>query len=344
MNMALVLDMTLHNGVVHSTGIKLGPETGDPRNFKSFDDLWQAFKAQAEYYLPRKIYAGKIVDRVSSLNFRSPLQSAFSPGCIEKGRDRMAGGLKSYAWSCEEERAIVPAAESLMAVKHLVFDTKKLTMDELLDATDNNFNSGNKKREEIQQMCLAAPKYGNDLGEPEEMVRKVGKLVSGIVQAEKNIYGYPLQSIRSGQAWHWQAGQPLGALPYGRKAHEPLHDGSLAPMQGMDRNGLTALLNSALKADFSETVGGILTPTLMGSLFKSKENREKLAFVTNQFMKQGGTYLHLNVLDAETMRKAKKDPAQFRDLVVRVGGYSAYFVNLSPAVQDEIIRRSEHGV
>jgi pyruvate-formate lyase len=236
----------------------------------------------------------------------------------------------------------VPAADSLFAVKKLVFDKKRLSMGNLLDAIDTNFEGA--RGEEIRQACLAVPKYGNDDDEADAMVRDVAKLSGAVILSERNIFGWPYAINRNGQGWHFMAGKRLAALPNGRKAGEPLPDGSLSPMQGMDRNGPTAMLNSALTADFRESLAGILNVKLPASIMESKGTREKVISMTENFFRTGGTYIQYNVINADTLRKAKLNPEKFRDLVIRVGGYSAYFVNLSSEIQDEIIQRTEYSM
>ncbi len=194
-------------------------------------------------------------------------------------------------------------------------------------------------------MCLAAPKYGNDIDEADFMLKDVGRSTGNVILSRKSIHGEYYTINRNGQAWHLQGGKYLGALPNGRKAGEILADGSLSATQGMDRNGPTALLNSALKADFKEqSLAGIMTIKFPKNLLANKEVRDKVIDMTESFFDDGGTYLQFNILDAKMLREAKLHPEKYKDLLVRVAGYSAYFVNLSPEVQDEIIGRTEHSL
>lgn len=364
-NIPLYVDLALHNGVASHTGMRLGPETGDPRTFKTFDELYGAFQKQAEAYMRKQTWVARIVDRLRGYA-RQPLVSTFMSGCIENGQDANTGGAFSYVCNYAKDRGLVAAADSLTSIKKLVYEDKTITMDELLDALDHNYqveegegetsqdymrsneyDSSKRetlqaRRQEIKKLCLDAPKYGNDFGEPEEMLKQVSHFTGGIIESEKNIFGAPYIPIRNGQGWHWQAGKALGALPTGRGCCEALPDGSLSAMQGMDRHGPTALLNSALNADHREALAAILTPKLPASLMKTPELRHKLAVMTDAYMSGGGSYIQYNILDADTLRRAKKHPEQFRDLIVRVGGYSAYFTTLSSAIQDEIIARTEH--
>ncbi|MBI4331002.1 MAG: hypothetical protein HY673_06960 [Chloroflexi bacterium] len=342
LNAALLLDLALHDGVASKTGKKIGISTGDPRQFATFDALHNAFKKQLEYVTRRQIWHDRFVDRIQGEMLRQPLASVLLSGCLEKGRDFFAGGLAHYDVYHIKDRGFIPAADSLMAIKKLVYDEKRVTMEELLQALDANFEG--ERAEEIRQLCLAAPKYGNDIDEVDGMVRDVARFSASVIMSEKNIFGEPYTLNRNGLAWHFMAGKRLAALPNGRKAGEPMADGSLSAMQGMDRGGPTALLNSALKADFKEADASVFTVKLSAPFLGSIELRDKVINLTENFFKRGGSYIQYNILDATVLREAKRHPEQYRDLVVRVGGYSAYFVNLSPEVQDEIIQRTEHSL
>jgi formate C-acetyltransferase len=339
-NVPLCVDMVLHNGVASLTGIKLGLETGEPRTFKTYEQFYAAFQKQAEYLIRRQSWHTRLCERARALHYRQPLVSVFMSGCLENGKDVNAGGASSYKMQYSKDRGLVSVADSLVAIKTLVYDEKKVTMDELIDAVDHNFEGPAAAK--IRKLCLAAPKYGNDFGLPEQILRTVGKFTASIIESEKNVFGECYVPIRNGQGWHWQSGKALAALPNGRKAREPLSDGSLSAMQGMDRCGPTALLNSALHSDSYEPMAAILTPKLPEVLMKTPDLRHKLASMTDTYLREGGSYVQYNILDANVLREAKKNPEQHRDLVVRVGGYSAYFVALSPEIQDEIIARTEH--
>ncbi|MFC1958149.1 pyruvate formate lyase family protein [Chloroflexota bacterium] len=342
-NLALLVDLALHNGVAPITGKKIGVETGDPRNFKSFEELIEALKKQAELVVKRFVHRNHVAHRTELLTWRVPLHSTFATGCLENGYDIMMGGQMANpaehpVWDVID-RGHVSAADSLMAIKKLVFDDKKLTMDELLEALDSNFEG--ERGEEIQKMCLETPKYGNDIDEADYMVRDMGRIIPGLLESERTPFGSRYTVIRQGLTWHYYGGKGVGALANGRKAGLPLADASLSPTQGADTNGPTAVCNSALKADFSDAKTAVLNQKFPLALFKSEGFAEKLADFTETFMRNGGLHIQYNILDAETLRKAKKHPEQYKDLIVRVAGYSAYFVLLAPEVQDEIIARTE---
>ncbi|MFC2024808.1 pyruvate formate lyase family protein [Chloroflexota bacterium] len=342
-NLALLLDLALHNGISPMTGKKIGLETGDPKNFKSFDELYQAVVKQTEFQVKRFVHRLHIAHKTELSTWRVPLHSTFATGCLENGYDIMMGGQMANpaehpVWDVID-RGHVSTADSLTAIKKLVFDDRKLSMDELIKALDSNFEG--ERGEEIQRMCLDAPKYGNDIDEADFMVRDVGKIIPKLLESERTPFGSRYTIIRQGLTWHYYGGKGVGALANGRKAGLPLADASLSPTQGADTNGPTAVCNSALKADFSDAKTAVLNQKFPLSLFKSEGFAEKLADFTETFFRNGGLHIQYNLLDAETLRKAKEHPEQYKDLIVRVAGYSAYFVLLAPEVQDEIIARTE---
>ena len=325
------------------SGKKIGLETGDPRNFKTFDELLTALEKQIEFTLKRFIHRNHVAHEAELRTWRVPLHSTFATGCIDNGRDIMMGG--QFADPSEHpvwdviDRGYVSAADALTAIKKLVYDDKKLTMAELIDALDSNFEG--KRGEEIQQMCLAAPKYGNDIDEADYMVRDLGKVIPRLLESEKTPFGSKYTVIRQGLTWHYYGGKGVGAMANGRKSEKPLADASLSPTQGADKQGPTAVCNSALKADFTEARTAVLNQKFPLAMFKNEGFAEKLADFTEIFMRRGGLHIQYNILDAVILRKAKQNPGQYKDLIVRVAGYSAYFVLLSPEVQDEIIDRTE---
>lgn len=338
-NIALMLDLALHNGVASSTGKQIGLKTGDPRTFKTFDDLLEAFKKQHKFIFKRVLWLGFMGQKEEKNYLRLPFISCIADGCMEKGKDCVCMDSDNYAFNAED-RAIIDTADSLTAVKKLVFDGKRLTMEELLEALDTNFEG--ERGEEIRQLCLAAPKFGNDNDEADWMVRSIGSFSASVIRSERTPYDFPYGILRSGLGWHHLGGRGVGALPNGRKAGEPLNDASFSPMRGMDKGGPTTTLRSILKAGFKESVMTCLNQKFPGSIMQSPENREKLAILTDTFLRGGGQHIQYNLIDAQELRNAKEYPEGHRDLIVRVGGFSAYFVHLSPEVQDDIIARTEH--
>jgi pyruvate formate-lyase/glycerol dehydratase family glycyl radical enzyme len=339
-NVALMLDLAFHHGVSQVTGKKVGIDVGDPRDFKTFEDLYEAFKKEYRYVVNKVLWLGTVAQGIEPQYLRFPFNSCIAgPGSLEKGQDLLiTDSNHSYGIS---DRAIVDTADSLTAIKKLVFEEKKLTMDELMNALDSNF--AGEKGEEIRQMCLAAPKFGNDIDEADWMVRDVGKFSGSVIKAYKNPFDVPCKISREGLSWHYFGGLGVGALPNGRKAKEPLNDGSISPMRGMDKLGPTGVLRSALKAGFEESYASCLNQKFSWTVMQSPQSREKLAVLTDTFFRKGGQHIQYNMVDTEELSDAKTHPEKHRDLVVRVGGFSAYFVMLSAEIQDDIIYRSEQG-
>jgi len=339
-NVALILDLTLHRGVSQITGKKVGIDVGDPRHFKTFEDLYEAFKKQYKFVVNRVLWLGTLAQSVEPQYLRFPFNSCITgPRCMEKGQDILiTDSDHSYGIS---DRAIVDTADSLIAIKKLVFEEKKLTMDELLNALDTNFEG--ERSEEIRQMCLAAPKFGNDIDEADLMVRDVGMFSGSVIMSYINPFNVPCKISREGLSWHYFGGLGVGALPNGRKSKEPLNDGSISPMRGMDKLGPTGVIRSVIKAGFKESYASCLNQKFSGTVMQSPESREKLGILIDTFFRNGGQHIQFNMVDTEELLDAKAHPEKHRDLVVRVGGFSAYFVMLSPEIQDDIIYRSTQG-
>lgn len=340
-NNAAILHLALHNGVA-VTGKKLGLETGDPREFKSFEALWNAYEAQHRFIMHRTLWLANLARDVQAAYLRLPFLSVISlQHCMDFGHDTMVPTeMSEYGIT---DRAIIDTTDSLMAVKHLVFDTKQLTMRELMDALDSDF--AGERGEEIRQMCLKAPKFGNDIEEVDLLARRVSLMSADSITSYDNGKYPRFKSLREGLSWHYAAGLGVGALPNGRKAFQPLNDGSASPMRGMDKNGPTAVLNSILKANFGDhSYVQALNQKFPKSIIKSDEDIDKLVMLTNSFLGAGGTHIQYNLVDNEELKEAQEHPAEHKDLLVRVGGFSAYFVQLSSQIQNDIIYRSEQAL
>ena len=338
-NNAAVLHLVLHNGVA-ITGKKLGLTTGDPRNFRTFEELWDAFAAQHRFIMHRTLWLANLVRDIQAKYLRLPFLSTVSlQCCMDGGYDTMVPTpISEFGIT---DRAIIDTADSMIAIKKLVFDDKKLTMSDLLDAMDSNFEG--ERGAEMLKMCLDAPKFGNDIDEVDMLARRVSILSTDSVTSWDNTPYPRFISLREGLSWHYFAGLGVGALPSGRKALEPLNDGSASPMRGMDKKGPTAVLRSVLKANFGDhSYVQALNQKFPRSLFNSDDSIDKLVAYTNAFLGAGGTHIQYNLVDTEEMKEAQIKPEEHRDLIVRVGGFSAYFVQLSQQIQDDVICRSEH--
>jgi pyruvate-formate lyase len=339
-NVALMLDLALHRGVSQVTGVKVGIDVGDPREFKTFDDVYNAFKKELAWVVKRVLWLGTVAQGIEPRYLRFPFNSCITgPNSMAKGQDLLITDEDhSYGIS---DRAIVDAADTLTAIKTLVFEDRKLTMAQLMDAIDANF--AGPEGERIRQLCLAAPKFGNDIDEADAMVREVGAFSGSVLKSYVNPFDQPCKISREGLSWHYFGGLGVGALANGRKALEPLNDGSISPMRGMDKLGPTGVMRSAIKAGFMESYASCLNQKFSWTVMQSPASREKLAVLTDTFFRNGGQHIQFNMVDTDELKDAKVHPDKHRDLVVRVGGFSAYFVMLSPEIQDDIIYRSEQG-
>ncbi len=337
-NVAGCLHLALHNGL-DINGRQTGLPTGDPRTFDNFEQLYGAFLRQHRHISHGCFRLGNIARRIEKDYIRLPLISVLGlQFCMDAGRDTVDADPE-HTLQGIGDRGIIDASDALYAVKYLVFDEKKLTMDELMDALDSDFSG--ERGEEIRRLCLAAPKFGNDLEGPDMMARRVSDDSAAIIKSYDNSPFPPIMIAREGLAWHYLGGLGVGALPSGRKALEPLCDGSISPMRGADKNGPTAVLRSALTAGFKDSYAQVLNQKFSASLLRGEDGAEKLCAYTKAFMSAGGTHIQYNILDSEDLKDAKVSPEDHGDLIVRIGGFSAYFVQLSEEIQDDVIRRSE---
>jgi len=334
------LELALNNGFCPVHKRQVGPRTGDPRTFTSFDDLMRAYKAQVEHFTKRIADIANTSQELYAHHAPEAFRSLLTEGCIEKGLDFKAGGpLYNHAQVLTQ--GIANAADSLAAIKILVYEKQEVTMDQLLAALSANFEGF----EDLRQKLLRCPKYGNDDDRVDSIAKEIvehffTELMKYRTWRGGGIYGGGSSVFVRGIPF----GQNVGATPDGRPAGAPLAD-SVGPSQGRDKNGPTAVLNSVAKIDSSLYQSGyVLNLRFAKSLLNGDAALSKLEALIKGFFAAGGQQVQINVLNAEDLRRAKENPEQYRNLVVRVGGFSDYFVNLSPELQDEIITRTEHGL
>lgn len=341
-NLAKMFEYVLNNGREPKTGKQIGPATGDPLTFTSIDQFVEAFKKQFDELFKTFVMMSYVVSSVDRTNYHIPFTSALLGDCIKKGMDAREGGVRYPEFLYHvSDRGLQDVADSMAAIDTLVFREKKLTMKELLDAVSMNFEG----RENIQAMLRAAPKYGNDDDYVDDLFGDLSLWLQNRIRQERNPFGSPLWSGRSGAVAHVTFGAVTGALPNGRKAGEPLADGFLSPAQGLDLNGPTAVFNSASKVNHVEnSTGALMNMKFERKLFSSKENIAKLAAMVENFFLRGGFHIQINILDRETLLNAQKNPEKYANLMVRVAGYSAFFVDLPRNVQDEIMARTNEAI
>ncbi|RKY54704.1 MAG: formate C-acetyltransferase/glycerol dehydratase family glycyl radical enzyme [Candidatus Neomarinimicrobiota bacterium] len=339
-NLPKILEITLNNGVDPRTGKKIGLETGDPRNFKSFEELWDAFMKQVAYFLDIKMKGNDIIEAIYAKYLPVPFLSLWIDDCVKKAKDYNAGGAR-YNTQYIQMVGLGTVTDSLAALKYHIFENKTFEMSDLLDALNKDFN-GYEWMLEILRNPEKTPKYGNDDDRADSiavrLVNELSKLVesyprSPIRKASKRVYWLPTTV-------HIYFGKVTGATPDGRRKGSPVSEG-VSPVQGMDRKGILATFMSVAKCDWDKTGGALLNIKLSPEIFEHEENLKKLAQAVRAFFRLGGHHVQFNVVSAELLREAQKRPKDFQDLMVRVAGYSDYFVKLPKALQDEIISRTE---
>jgi len=339
-NLPKILEITLNNGIDPQDGKKIGIETGDPRSFKTFDELWEAFIKQVKHFMNIKMKGNDIIEALFAKYLPVPFESLWINDCVENARDYNTGGTR-YNTQYAHIVGLGTLTYSLTSIKHHVFDKKIISMGELLEALKQNFEG---KHEMLRQIILnKTPKYGEDDDYADEIAKKI---VDNMVEIIEN---YPPSSIRkaSKRAYffpttaHVYFGKVTGATPDGRKAGLPVSEG-ISPVQGSDKKGIAAVFRSVSKCDWDKTGGALLNQKLTPDLLEGEENIRKLAQLIKTFFNMGGHHVQFNVVSVELLREAQKCPKDFQDLMVRVAGYSDYFVNLPKGLQDEIIARTEH--
>lgn len=335
-NLVKILEITLHNGVDPRTGEHLGLETGDPRRFASFDELFAAWARQVRHFVDLKIRGNQVIERLYAEYAPAPFLSLLIDDCVARGRDYNDGGAR-YNTSYIQGVGIGSLTDSFAAIKRHVFETHSVTFDELLAALDANYEG----RETLRQTLInRSPKYGNDDDAADDLMRAGFDVFFHAVEGRPNTKGGEYHIDMLPTTCHVYFGAVTGATPDGRKAGAPLSEG-ISPVQGADRRGPTAVLKSAGKMDHVRTGGTLLNQKFARHVLEGEDGLTKLAHLIRAYFRMGGHHVQFNVVTAETLRAAQNRPDEHRDLIVRVAGYSDYFVDLSRALQDEIISRTE---
>ena len=338
LNLAKCLELALNNGINPLSGKQIGPKTGDPVQFRSFDILMEAFRKQVEYFVDVKVIYDSIARRAYAEFCLVPFTSMLIDGCIEKGRDYHDGGaVYNLPMICGVGTGTT--ADSLAAIKKLVFEDKMIKMRELLSALKSDFRG----HERLRQMLMhRAAKYGNDDEYVDLLAREIVDLFCGALKKHRNFEGVPYAANMIPTTTHIYFGELTGATPDGRRAREPLSEG-VSPVQGRDIHGPTAVLKSISKLNHVKCSGTLLNMKFHPSALAGEDGLEKFASLIRTYFDLGGHHMQFNVISKETLRDAQKHPERYQNLVIRVAGYSDYFVRLSKELQDEIITRTSHG-
>ncbi len=341
-NVGAIVEMTLNDGKLRLFGDRqIGVKTGDPRNFRSYDDLWNAFCRQGEFVMKHILTQQYVADTLKSKFIAAPMSSMLHDLCMKECKDMHSGPIKGALYlGFIDTLGFGTAIDSLAAVKKLVFDDRKLSMAELLEALECNFEG----KEAIRQMCLNAPKYGNNDPYADTIGRDIEEFFVKLTRKYKSAFGGELDIRYVTITAHVPFGAVLGATPDGRKAGEPIAEG-VSPSQGADTKGPTASLVSIARTKatgYKERAARLLNMKLTPSAIQGPAGTKKLMSLIRTACDLKMWHLQFNIINRDTLIAAQKDPEKYRDLLVRVAGYSAYFVDLSPQLQDEIIKRTEH--
>jgi formate C-acetyltransferase len=330
--------MALNNGVDPQSGKQIGVQTGDPATFESFDQLMEAYRTQLHHFIDIKIQGNNVIERLYAEHMPAPFMSLLFDDCIAKARDYHDGGPR-YNSTYIQGVGLGTLTDSLSAVRYHVFDQEQLTMQELVNALKDNFEG----LEELRQRLLNyTPKFGNDDDYADSIAQLAFNAYFDTIDGRPNTKGGEYRINLLPTTVHIYFGQITGATPNGRRRGDPLSDG-ISPSQGADTLGPTAVIKSVSKIDHVKTGGTLLNQKLTPRLLATDEGIEKLGYLIRTYFKLGGHHIQFNVVDAKTLTEAQAHPEKYRDLIVRVAGYSDYFVGLGRALQDEIISRTEQG-
>jgi formate C-acetyltransferase len=335
-NLVKVMEITLNNGIDPRSGKQIGIQTGNPEEWKTFDEFFAAFQKQLNYFIDIKIKGNLVIERLYARYLPAPFLSILVDDCIATGRDYNDGGAR-YNTSYIQGVGLGSISDSLAAIKYQVFDHQNVTMAELLTALGNNFEGYQSLR---QTLMHSTPKYGNDDDYADDIMKQVFEAYFQAVDGRPNTKGGCYRINLLPTTCHVYFGSVIGATPDSRKAGEPLSEG-ISPVQGADRNGPTAALKSAAKMDHLRTGGTLLNQKFTPNFLADDQGVEKLTHLIRSYFKMDGHHIQFNVVSAETLRDAREHPEKYADLIVRVAGYSDYFVDLGVELQNEIIKRTE---
>ena len=334
-NWPKILELALHNGVDPRTGKQLGPKTGNAETFDTFEQVMTAYQKQLAYFIDLKVEGNNVIERLYAAYLPAMMLSVLTDDCIAKGRNYHNGGPR-YNTSYIQGVGIGTLTDALTAIKCRVFDKKDVPMTELLAALKSDFVGYEPLQSKLEHQT---PRYGQDDDYADAVAVQVFNIYFDAVNGRPNTKGGHYRVNLLPTTVHVYFGQMTGALPHGRKAGLPLSDG-ISPSQGTQSGGPTAVIKSAAKLDHSRTGGTLLNMKFTPQLLEG-EGLDKLAMLIRSYFKLDGHHIQFNVITKETMLDAQKNPHRHKELIVRVAGYSDYFVDLGEDLQNEIIARTE---
>ncbi len=349
LNTPKILEITLNNGIDPMTGKKLGLETGDPRTFTTYEQLYDAYHQQMVYFVNMKLAVNNYIERMFSLYAPATFLSLFIDDCITRGRDYYSGGAR-YNTTYIQCTGLGTITDSLSTLKKHVFEDKKFTMDELLKAVSCNWgredncqlSTVNCQLEKMRQFILnRTPFFGNDDEYADSIAVKVYDDLVEAIEGHPNTRGGKTQLNMLSTTCHNYFGSVCGASVNGRLAHFAISDGT-SPAHGADTHGPTAVIKSLGKLDQTKSGGTLLNVRFVPALLKRDEDLRKLVSLIRTYFNMGGHHIQFNIVDTQTLLDAQKQPEEYKDLLVRVAGYSDYFNDMTEQLQNEIIARTEN--
>ena len=335
-NLPKILELTLYNGYDIVSKKQIGLPLGYAKDFKSYEELYDAYKKQIEYLVDIKIEGSNIIEKIYAEYMPAPFLSIITNDCISKGKDYNAGGAR-YNTNYLQGVGIGTITDSLAAIKYNVFDQKKFTMEELIEAMEHNFEGYERIANLVRNKT---PKYGNDDDYADGIMKDVFNFYQKTVTGRPNMKGGTYRVNMLPTTCHVYFGEVMNASPNGRLAQKPVSEG-ISPEKGADVNGPTAVIKSCAKMDHLRTGGTLLNQKFTPSVVAGEEGLTHMADLVRAYFNMDGHHIQFNVIDKETLIEAQKHPDEYKDLIVRVAGYSDHFRNLSKALQDEIIERTE---
>lgn len=335
-NLPKILELTLFNGYDWVSGQQLGPKTGYGYEFGSYEQLWDAFCQQVRYFLDIKLRGNLVIEKLYAEEMPVPFLSILTNDCIATGKDYNAGGAR-YNTSYIQGVGIGTITDSLSAIRYHVYDQQNFSMAELMEALQKDFAGCDRI---YHLVTRRSPKYGNDDDYADSIMQDVFQMFRKSVTGRRNNRGGAYRINMLPTTCHVYFGEVMLASPNGRHAHKPVSEG-ISPEKGADTNGPTSVVKSCAKMDHLSTGGTLLNQKFTPSLVAGEQGLSQMANLVRTYFNLDGHHIQFNVIDRQTLLAAQRDPDAYRDLIVRVAGYSDHFCNLSKALQDEIIERTE---
>ena len=336
LNIPKIFQLTLFNGYDEYSKKQLGLQLGYAKDFKTFDELWAAFKKQLEYFVDVKIRGNNVIEKLYAENMPAPCLSVVTNDCISKAKDYNAGGAR-YNTSYIQGVGIGTVTDCVAAIKYNVYDKKNFTMEELIEAMEHDFEG----YDAIYKMVHDnSPKYGNDDDYADDIMQDIFELYRSTITGRPNIRGGEYRIDMLPTTCHVYFGDVILATANGRKAHKPVSEG-ISPEKSADTHGPTAVIKSCSKMDHLATGGTLLNQKFTPDVVAGEEGLNHMADLIRSYFAMDGHHIQFNVVDRQTLINAQKHPEDYKDLIVRVAGYSDFFRNLDKPLQDEIINRTE---